>query len=86
VETLAFRLVKRVDALAAAHMLRTRGHAVDLPRASVADDGHTLIVRAKSEAVRHVQTLVTHMFPESIRCPEPQRDRVPPTDSDSASK
>jgi hypothetical protein len=77
VETLAFRLATRLDALAAAHMLRARGHTADLPRSSVADGGHTLIVRANSEALPQVQALIEHMFPDSMRCHESHADEMP---------
>lgn len=71
VETIAYRLRTRLDAMAAAHMLRSRGHAANLPPASCADNGNTLIVRASSTALPQVHTMIKHMFPDASRCPEP---------------
>jgi hypothetical protein len=76
VETIGYRLATRLDALAAAHMLRTRGHAAELPRASVADAGHTLIVRASGDALPRVRAMIEHMFPDAARCPEPLNHKV----------
>lgn len=70
-EIVVYRLATHQDALAAAHMLRSRGHAADLPSSSVADDGHTLIVRVHRDAVARVLTMVEHMFPDAIRSPDP---------------
>ena len=76
-EIVAYRLPSRRDALAAAHMLRARGHHADLAKTEVADDGTTLVVRTSDDAVSHVQTMVERMFPTAKRCPElPPNARV----------
>lgn len=69
-EIVAYRLPTRRDALAAAHMLRARGHHAGLAKTAVADDGTTLVVRTSDDAVAHVRTMVERMFPTAKRCPE----------------
>jgi hypothetical protein len=77
VEIVAYRLPTRRDALAAAHMLRSRGHHADLAKSQVADDGTTLVVRTSDDGVAHVRTMVERMFPAAKRCPElPPNARV----------
>jgi hypothetical protein len=73
VETIVYRLSTRLDALAAAHMLRGRGHSADLPRPSVADDGHTLEVRVNRNASGRVRLMVETMFPDATIYPDPPR-------------
>ena len=69
-EIVAYRLHTRRDALAAAHMLRARGHHAGLAKTVVADDGTTLVIRTSDDALVQVQTLVERMFPMAKRCPE----------------
>jgi hypothetical protein len=77
VEVLAYRLPTRMEALAACHMLRARGHAAALAAPPFADDGTTLMVRAGREAAAYVRVLVEQMFPGAVRCPDfPKGDRV----------
>lgn len=68
---IVYRMASRLDAVAAAHMLRSRGHAAELPPSSVADDGNTLIVRVNGDSVARVLTMVEHMFPGATRSPDP---------------
>jgi hypothetical protein len=65
VVTIVYRLTSRLDALAAVHMLRARGHAADLPRSLVAGDGHTLEVRVNRNTAGQVRALVECMFPDA---------------------
>ena len=70
-ETVAFRLPTRPQALAAANMLRSRGHAAGISTTAVADDGTTLIIRTSPEGIAYVRALVESMFPAAVRCPDP---------------
>jgi hypothetical protein len=70
VETVAYRLPTRLEALAAAHMLRARGHSADIPVSPVADDASTLVIRTSRDALAHVLTMVERMFPAAQRCPD----------------
>lgn len=69
-ETVAYRLPTRPQALAAANMLRSRGHAAGIPTAAFADDGTTLIIRTSAGSIAHVRALVESMFPSAVRCPD----------------
>jgi hypothetical protein len=70
VETVAYRLPTRLEALAAANMLRARGHAAGIPTTAFADHGTTLIVRTSHAGVSYVRALVESMFPSAVRCPD----------------
>jgi hypothetical protein len=69
VETVAYRLPTRLEALAAANMLRSRGHAAGIPTTAFADHGTTLIIRTSRTGVTYVRALVESMFPSAVRCP-----------------
>jgi hypothetical protein len=73
VDTVAYRLPTRPQALAAANMLRSRGHAAGIPTSAVADDGTTLIIRTSPGGVTYVRALVESMFPSAVRCPVPDQ-------------
>jgi hypothetical protein len=70
VETVVYRLPTRLEALAAAHMLRARGHAAGIQATAFADHGSTLIVRSSHDALSYVRALVESMFPSAVRCPD----------------
>jgi hypothetical protein len=70
VETVVYRLPTRLEALAAANMLRARGHAAGIPTTAFADHGTTLIVRTSNAGVTYVRALVESMFASAVRCPD----------------
>jgi hypothetical protein len=70
VETVVYRLPTRLEALAAAHMLRSRGHAAGIQATAFADHGSTLIVRTSRDGLSYVRALIESMFPSAVRCPD----------------
>jgi hypothetical protein len=76
VETIVYRLATRLDALAAVHMLRARGHAAERPRSPVADDGHTVHIRVNRGTAGQVRSMVERMFPDASPYPDPLNRQV----------